>query len=260
MSRSHDLLSAWLPNVDSAMLIYDSDAGYRRFLGADPVGAYKLKEYCSQVVVFTDSIVTSPEIQTLSSYLKNSLVHKISPSTNIDPRLALCHATHTYYPQMLDWITNEIVALIDEEGVSPKDIVVLAPFLSDSLRFSIVNRLELKQISVTTTRPSPSLREEPATFFLLNLSSIAHPEWGFIPSNFDVAHSLIQAIDGLDLIRAKILSDIVYRIRDGVPTLSPFEQIIPSTQDRITFLIGEKYDHLRLWLEEYPPPSSGGLV
>ncbi len=256
---THDLLSAWLPNVDSAMLIYDSDAGFRRFLGADPVGAYILKKYCSQVVVFTDSFVTSPEIQSLSSYLKNSLLHKITPQTNIDPRLALCHATHTYYPQMLDWITDEIVALIDEEGVSPKDIVVLAPFLSDSLRFSIVNRLELKHIPVKTHRPSRSLREEPATFCLLTLASIAHPEWGFIPSKFDVTHSLIQAIDGLDLIRAKILADIVYRIRDGVPTLSPFEQIISSTQDRLTFVIGEKYDHLRLWLEEYHQSSSGEL-
>jgi hypothetical protein len=256
---THDLLSAWLPNLESAMLIYDSDAGYRRFLGADPVGAYKLKKYCSQVVVFTDSFVTSPEIQSLAVNLKNSLLHKVSPSTKIDPRLALCHATHTYYPQMLDWITNEIVSLIDDEGISPKDIVVLAPFLSDSLRFSIVNRLELKHIPVKTHRPSRSLREEPATFCLLTLASIAHPEWGFIPSKFDLAHSLIQAIDGLDLIRAKILSDIVYRVRDGAPTLSPFEQIIPSTQERITFVNGEKYDHLRIWLEEYRQSSSGEL-
>jgi hypothetical protein len=149
--------------------------------------------------------------------------------------------------------------LIDDEGVAPKDIVVLAPFLSDSLRFSIVNRLELKNIPVKTHRPSRSLREEPATFCLLTLAAIAHPEWGFIPSKFDVVYSLMQAIDGLDLIRAKILADIVYRVREGIPSLSSFDQIIPSTQERISFLLGEKYDHLRLWLEEYRQSGLGEL-
>jgi len=33
---AHDLLSEWLPDFKSVLLIYDSDGGYRRFLGADP--------------------------------------------------------------------------------------------------------------------------------------------------------------------------------------------------------------------------------
>jgi hypothetical protein len=103
------------------------------------------------------------------------------------------------------------------------------------------------------------LREEPATFCLLTLASIAHPEWGSVPTKFDFAHSLMQAIDGMDLIRAKILTDIVYRVQDGVPTLTPFDHIIPSAQERISFVLGEKYDHIRLWLEEYHQSGSGEL-
>jgi len=248
---THDLVSEWLSQSESALVIYDSEAGYRRFLGADPIGAYRLKKLCLEKIVFSDTYVTSPEIQSLTAHLKNALLHKSTPLSKINPRLALFFETHTYYPQMLDRITNEIAFLINDDGVSPKDIVVLAPFLSDSLRFSIINRLELKQIPVKTHRPSRSLREEPATLCLLTLGSIAHPEWDFIPSKIDVAHSLMQAIDGLDLIRAKILTEIVYRVRDGTPRLSAFEQIIPSTQERISFALGEKYDHLRLWLDEY---------
>jgi hypothetical protein len=248
---THDLLSEWLPQAESALVIYDSEAGYRRFLGADPIGAYSLKKYCSEIIIFTSSYVTSPEIQSLKIHLINALPHKSTSLSKIDPRLALSYETHAYYPQMLDWITKEIVSLINDEGVLPKDIVVLAPFLSDSLRFSIINRLELKNIPVKTHRPSRSLREEPTTLCLLTLASITHPEWGFIPSKFDVAYSLLQAIDGLDLIRAKILTDIVYRIQDSIPKLSSFERIIPSAQERISFSLGEKFDHLRLWLDEY---------
>jgi len=247
---THDLLAEWIPVAESALVIYDSDAGYRRFLGADPLGASKLKQHCPEAVKFDHSFVTSAEIQSLAAHLRQYIVHPVADLPKVDPRLALIHETHTYFPQMLDWIAEQIESLINE-GTEPKEIVILAPFLSDSLRFSLVNRLELKHIPVRTHRPSRSLREEPATFCLLTLASIAHPEWGFIPSKFDVAYSLLLAIDGLDLIRAKILADIVYRVRDGTPQLTSFDQIIPSTQDRISFSIGEKYDHLRIWLEEY---------
>jgi hypothetical protein len=258
---SHDMLFDWLPHAGSSLVIYDTEAGYRRFLGADPVGALKLKQQCSKTIIFTESYVTSPDIQSLTVSLQNTLHHKPIPDSKVDPRLALSFETHTFYPQMLDWITNEIETLINNEGISPKDIVVLAPILSDSLRFSLVNRLELKNIPVKTHRPSRSLREEPATLCLLTLASIAHPEWGigFMPSKFDVAHSLMQAINGLDLIRAKILTEIVYRIRDGIPWLSTFDEMIPSTQERISYVLGEKYDHLRLWLEEYKQSRSGEL-
>jgi hypothetical protein len=248
---AHDMLSEWLPLAESCLVLYDTEAGYRRFLGADPVSAHHLIKYCTQTYMFRDSYVTSPEIQSLAAHLKNSLLRNPSSIPTLDPRPALTHETHTYYPQMLDWVTDHIEQLINNEGVAPKDIVVLAPFLSDSLRFSIVNRLENKHIPVKTHRPSRSLREEPATFCLLTLASIAHPDWGSVPTKFDVAQSLMQAIDGLDLIRSKILADIVYRVRDGIPTLSPFEQIVPSAQERISYLLGEKYDHLRLWLDEY---------
>lgn len=255
----HDILAEWIPLAESCLLIYDLEAGYRRFLGADPISAYQLKETCEHRFQFTDSFVTSLEIRSLAAHLKNSLLRKPVAIPEADPRLALTHQTHTYYPQMLDWIADQIELLINNEGIHPKDIAVLAPFLSDSLRYSIVNRLEVKGIPVKTHRPSRSLREEPATLCLFTLASLAYPGWGTIPTKFDVTQSLMQAVDGLDLIRAKILADIVYRLRDGTPTLSPFDQILPAAQERITYIVGEKYERLRVWLEEYRQSGSEEL-
>ncbi|MFZ0531704.1 MAG: UvrD-helicase domain-containing protein, partial [Anaerolineales bacterium] len=62
---SHDLLAEWLPLVASCLVIYDSQSGYRRFLGADPVGAHYLIKHCTETFIFKDSYVTSPEIQSL---------------------------------------------------------------------------------------------------------------------------------------------------------------------------------------------------
>ena len=197
---THDMLVDWLPFAGSALVIYDKDAGYRRFLGADPLGAYRLKQQCSEIIEFNESYVTPSEIQSLALALKASLHHDPVPKSKHDPRLALCFKSHTFYPQMLDWIADEIESLIENDGISPKDIVILAPILSDSLRFSIVNRLELKNIPVRTHRPSRSLREEPATTCLLTLASIAHHEWGFIPSKFDVTHLATTLKAGLSVI------------------------------------------------------------
>ncbi len=57
---SHDILLEWLPHCTSAQIIYDTGAGYRRFLGADPVSAYRLKAACEEQITFSGSFAMSP--------------------------------------------------------------------------------------------------------------------------------------------------------------------------------------------------------
>jgi len=59
----------------------------------------------------------------------------------------------------------------------------------------------------------------------------------------------MQSIEGLDLVRAQLLAEIVYRAKDL--RLSPFEEITPEVQERITFVVGNRYTMLREWLLEY---------
>jgi hypothetical protein len=166
-----------------------------------------------------------------------------------NPRLALEFAYHRFYPQMLDWAAEQIEALVVEAGVAPGEIVVLAPFLSDALRFSLANRLQARGVPVRSHRPSRSLREEPATRCLLCFAALAHPQWGALPNRYDVAYALMQAIDGLDLVRAQLLAEIVYRVKDGLPVLSSFDLIRSQVQERITYRLGERYERLRAWLK-----------
>jgi hypothetical protein len=148
-------------------------------------------------------------------------------------------------------VAGEIAALVDEDGVAPGEIAVLAPFMSDALRFSLSERLMRLGIPSRSHRPSRALREEPAVQCLLTLAALAHPDWGIRPAKFDLAYALLQAIAGLDLVRAKLLAEIVYRVRDGRVTLGSFERIEPRVQERITYVFGERYEELRTWLEDY---------
>ena len=50
---THDLLRDWIPHTASALIVYDTDAGYRSFLGADARSAYELRSVCDEVVEST---------------------------------------------------------------------------------------------------------------------------------------------------------------------------------------------------------------
>jgi hypothetical protein len=254
---AHDLLREWLLSSRSGLLIYDHEAGYRRFLGADPQTGYALKELCDQQVLFDESFVASPPVRALGNRLARSLgraeergLPRIYGSA-FEIRTALAFESHRYHPQMLDWVAEQIKVLVSEQDVPPGEIVVLAPFLSDALRFSLTDRLEERGIPTRSHRPSRALREEPATDCLLTLAAIAHPRWKIAPSRFDVAYALMQAIEGMDLVRAQLLAEIVYRVQDGVPTLGSFDRIRPEMQERLTFVLGERYEGLRAWIEDY---------
>ncbi len=251
---THDLLRDWLPQAESALLLYDQDAGYRQFLGADPASGYALRELCDETVLFAESLVTPPELQRLSLHLARALDQPANqPAVDVPPQ-AVREALRfeedlRFYPQMLDWTARQIADLVDD-GASPGEIVVLAPFLSDALRYSLMERLTRLGVPARSHRPSRALRDEPPARALLTLVALGHPQWRLLPSRYDVAYSLVQAVDELDLVRGQLLAQIVYRPKEGIPQLSPWERINPDMRERISYVLGGRYDTLRLWLSD----------
>jgi hypothetical protein len=251
----HDLIREWLPDFESALLIYDSDGGYRYFLGADPTSAYSLGDLCDERVTLTESHVAHPGLMSLGHKLGNSLKRTL-PDTQAslsyeDLGQVLEFENQRYYPDMLDWIAGKVAGLVEEAGIPPREIVVLAPFLSDALRYSLSEKLSRFGIPTRSHRPSRSLRDEPAAEAMLTLAKIGHPDWGFNPSKFEIAYMLVQVIEGMDLVRGQLLAEIVYRSTGGRQTLGSFNEIIPQSQERITYILGERYERLREWLNAY---------
>ena len=252
---SHDILKGWLPDFDSALIIFDKNAGYRTFLGADIQSALSLQEHCNKTLSFSDNLIAEEPIIQTANGIENAIarlegkgephpepIFKMVRSGLISPE-----TNPKYFPEMVTWVADQISGLL-EEGVSPGEIVILAPFMPDVLRFALSNRLDEMEIPNKSHRPSRPLRDEPATQTMLTLARIAYHSWGMTPERINLAFALMQVIDGLDLVRAQLLTGYTYKkSRNGFP-LSPFEEIPPNVRDRITFRAGEKYDHLRNWL------------
>jgi hypothetical protein len=257
--RAHDVIRAWLPEFESALLIYDEGGGYRQFLGSDPLTGHALNELCEEQIVLSDddSFVMSESMANLASSLEQIILRDPSvPEPEVFGRESVEIIFFRFYPELLDAVVAEVDAiikktkmLIEEFGVPPADIVIIAPFLSDTLRFSVMNRLEAAGIPTRSHRPSRTLRDEPASQALLTLAALAHPAWNIHPPRFDVAYALMQSIEGLDLVRAQLLAEIVYRPREL--RLTTFDVIDPGVQERITFVVGNRYTALRDWLLAY---------
>ena len=280
-----DLLADWLPELDSALLIFDQGGGFRRFLGAAPHRTGDLAECCDQMVTFESDFVAGERVKSFRAALEYQFTQSAidpfptaigaglgveagmteqsndnkgdQPGTSSAENIPKPPSLDTvpilfpqppirFYPDMLDWVAEQVAMIVDQ-GTPPGEVVILAPYLSDALRYSLVDRLDRLNIPSQSHRPSRALREEPAAGCLLTLAKIAHPQWELQPQTADFAYALMQSIAELDLIRAQLLAELVYR--GG--KLASFEEIKPEVQSRVTFLFGNRYETLRNWLQEY---------
>lgn len=271
---AHNLVQRWLPHLESGLILSDDDGGYRVFLGAAPEHATSLADACDQRLRFAAQHITPPSLTRMARLVDRTIrgprpAADSSPST--DPRvstsstggsvegegpdggpLPLHYQIHRYYPQMIDWAVDEIERLVGREGVPPGQIAVLAPFVSDALRFSLQSRLDEREIPSTTHRPSRALNAEPAARALLTLASLAHPTWQLYPQPTDVTLTFGVALAGLDPVRAHLLSQVAYGTRGNrAGELASFESQRQAVQQRITYALGERYEALRAWLYDY---------
>jgi len=251
---THHLLLEWLPLLDSAWLTMDEGGGYRRFLGADPESADRLRLACETRVVLHEPLNPSDDFRALAATLSQALG---APAEQVpgDPRRILTHASHRFQPEMLDWIVAQAEALVSEKGIPPGEIAVLSPFLSDALRFSLQERFRKVGLPTRSHRPSRALCEEPATRCLLTLSRLAHPQWGVAPSAEAMVLMLMMAVDGLDLVRAQLLVAELYRVEARIGRMAAFEEAPTELRGRVTYTLGEKWDALRNWLLDYESDS-----
>ena len=245
---SHALLSDLLESCQSALIIYDRDAGFRRFLGADPDSALRLRERCDMRTTLDQTFVMGAEVKALGERLAGQLGLPVTSEAAADPRPALVAEAHRYHPEMVDWVARQVDRLIRERDASPDNIVILAPYMSDALRFGLADRLAQYEIPLRSHRPSRALRDEPAARTLLTLARLAHPHWNMPPTDFDIVFALMTSIKDLDLVRAKLLTEMLYR--QG--RLLPFAEVRSSAmQERVTFDLGERYDRLAAWINRY---------
>ena len=264
---AQEMVRRWLPHLESALIVVDEDGGYRAFLGADAENAGQLADHTEKRIRLQGSFVAAPGTSRVIGRINRAVNRQVGdgageggaggeangPAGN---PIVFPEHSHRFYPQMIEWAVDGIERLVTEDGVAPSEIAVLAPFMSDALRFSLLSRLEEGGIPATSHRPSRALNAEPAVRTLLTLAALAHPIWQRRPPRADVALALENAIAPLDPVRASVLAQAAYDERDAAgATLRDFDGLRGDVQKRVSFASGELYGRLRGWLAGYRAES-----
>lgn len=251
---AHDLILEWLPTLKGALVIMDENAGFRSFLGADPVSARRFSAICEKVIQVQESFVSVPEIREINTIYQKALAHQsiLEISAPAFNRLSFHH--HKFYPEMINLAVQQIEECIDQ-GIEPGKIAILAPFVSNALRFQIQQRMNEKNIKLITHRPSRSLREESITHSLLSWTKLAYPEWGLTPSLYQFRTAIMHALGNMDPIRADLLSRIVLS-KNKTFLLRPMDDVRPEMLERITIQAVNQYQNIYAWLLQYQKNKS----
>ncbi len=224
----------------------DAGGGYKRFLAADPHGAEALRTRFDHVYDFTTSFVAPPEMGQLADVVENALLRTHHPAAATANERLLGVIGGRYRREMVNNLAPVLHSLVYDQGVAPRDIAIVVPYMDGALRYMLTQALAEAGLPYRLLRRRTSPREEPRVRAWLTWLALAHPEWGVHPAPFDVAEALTLSIAGLDPARAQLLVDNLYR--PDAPELAPAEGLPERIVARVGAENVELAEELRLWL------------
>ncbi len=237
----------------SILLISDTGGGYRNFMGCDPISAGELSTLCTQSVELNDSFVCDPAVSALSRVIGDPTL--ANADLAVSPRSAFSFSASAAYPEMIKKAVSDTAELVNVKGVPPKDIVILAPLVSDVLYTSMEREFRDHGIKVYLRRPSRPLINESITRSLLTLCELVLPVGGIAVRMLDIVQMMQTFIEGLDPMRGNLLVSRTFRPRaEHAPNVNeydikPFESISEEARSRIPAEIAERFEVLRRWIE-----------
>lgn len=233
--------------TQTAAVAYDAGGGYKRFMAADPLGANKFRGMCRLSFDFDTVFTAPPEMQQLANAVENHLLHTTRPTAEAK-KVVLGVIHGRYRRDMVHNLIPLLADLIHKEGVHPRDIALITPYLDGALRYTLTQALQQARLPYLLLRRRSSPREEPRVRAWLTWLALAHPHWQLPPVPYDVAEALTLSIHGLDPARAQLLVSRLYAAEQGV--LLPAADLPAALTTRAGAEMVNLVEELRKWLEE----------
>jgi len=263
---AHEMIAWAMERCESTVLAFDEGGGHRLFLGADAEGALDLEKACSKVISLTTPVVASTDVLAFSDALRQALRVESVPVApeGVPSRAIVDRGGGRYWIGMIHWIVGRIVELLDG-GTQAGEIAIIAPYVSEVMRFAIEEELGARGIDLYLLRPSTPLREEPLIRGLLTLVLLGHPDWPLriqgeaysLPVE-DVALALRTTLAGLDPIRSQYLAraalplgERVLRDLSGSADSGSGRENLGRLWENVGYQVAERYEALRLWISSY---------
>ncbi len=253
---AQDLIRRLIPFAESTLLTYETDGGYRVFMGIDPPGAKQLAELCTARESLPEAAGANPDLRALDMALGQRLGQVPKGPLPGDPQAALDQhiIQKRYRSEMIEAVAQEISRLVRDEGVSPGEIAVVAPYADGVLRFVLRESFQRAGVPFRVIRRFESLREDPVVRACLTGAALAHPAWPTPCPPSDVAEALTVIVAALDFVRATRLTGALYAPDQRY--LQPAENLPDADRERIGADALARYEVLREWLETFRAADS----
>src|SRR5690606_36669252 len=130
-----------IDSSESALVLFDNDASYRRFLGADEKSAKRLIGTCNDVLMMEEQVGGSEGKSALIADFGQTF-GRVAPDIDAseDTLRDVDIRGFKYFPDMVEAVCDEVARLTQDEGVDAGEIAIVTPYLSDALRFAFINR------------------------------------------------------------------------------------------------------------------------
>ncbi len=239
-----NFVSSLLDLTESTVMAFDSGGGYKRFMAADPLGARHLQIRSQTFFQFEESFLAPPEMAGLANLVENFLLHTTKPTDGAE-NVIRGVVTGRYRREMVHNLLPQLSQLI-KNGIQAQDIAIIAPYLDGALRYSLTQAFTQTGLPFRFLRRRSSPRDEPRIRAWLTWLSLAHSQWGIMPTEHDVAEALALSIYGLDPARAALITR--YCFDQGTAELLPVEQMPEDKVERVGGEFLARVEELRLWL------------
>jgi len=263
---------------ETTVLTLDMGGGYRLFLGADVNAAKELADRCHASLSFGRLTEATADALALAGAIRRALgLSEVAAEAldtgpllgggewPADPRRAIGdQGGGRYWVSMVNWIIERVVALV-QASTPPGEIAIIAPYVSEVMRFAIEDGLRPHGIPIHLLRPATMMRDDPVVRALLVLVLLAHPDWQievgaepYVLSEADVALALEVALGGLDPIRARHLARAA--VPAGERTLAdlsgqdrdqPSQRELGRLWEQVGYQVRERYQCLWQWFDGY---------
>jgi len=265
---AHEFIAWAMKQCRSSVLAYDDGGGYRVFLGADAQSALEVGLACDERRVFTELLQPTADALAFSYALCQTLGAERPGATF----RGVAHQAikgqgppdGRFWISMIQWVAEKVAELV-EEGTPPGEIAIIAPYVSEVMRFAIEEQLRERGLSLHLVRPATLLRDDPVIRGLLTLVLLAHPTWRITIQGEerplaleDVSLALEISLAGLDPIRARYLAQAALpaderRLRElnGASQSVRAQQELGRMWEAVGYQMRERYEMLRVWLETY---------
>ncbi len=241
-----NFISSLLKLTESTSIAYDESGGYKRFMSAEPDGARQFQNRSQSFFHFEESFISPQRMSRLGNLVENYLLHSSKPTDGANETI-IDVIRGRYRREMIIRLVRRLVELI-ENGVEASEIAIITPYFDGALRYSLTQALGQAKLPYRLLRRRSSPREEPRIRAWLTWLVLAHPEWGIIPSTYDIGEALSLSIQGLDPARAGLAAKFLYENGEG--KLLPVDRLQEKVRHRIGTDKLERVEELRLWLED----------